>query len=86
MRATTVHRAARRCHLAAEGLEERLCLSSKGWDGPGLGSAVVTYYIANAPSSLGLAAVNAAIRTALDAWQSVVNVTFVQTTVPHLPH
>jgi hypothetical protein len=80
------HRAARRRSLAAEGLEPRLCLaSSVGWDGPGRGSAVLTYYIANTPASLGQAAVNNAIRTALNAWQAVVDVTFVQTFVPRLP-
>lgn len=78
-------RSQRRSVLAAEGLEARLCLAaSLGWDGPGLGSAVLTYYVANAPSSLSQTAVNTAIRTALDAWQSVANVTFVPTTVPHL--
>src|SRR4051794_16757696 len=79
-------RTAARPAVALEALEERLCLaSSVGWDGPGRGAAALTYYIANAPSSLSQAAVNAAIRTALNAWSAVVHVTFTQTSRPNLP-
>jgi hypothetical protein len=82
----STQRTPRRRTLAAEGLEQRLCLSvSTGWDGPGKGQAVLTYYIANAPSSLSPAAVHAAIRTALDAWSAVVDVTFIETDVPRQP-
>lgn len=67
-------------------LETRLCMAaSLGWDGPGRGAAVLTYHVANAPSSLNMTAVNNAIRAALNAWQAVVNVTFIPTPIPHLP-
>src|SRR3954467_8028863 len=66
-----------------ESLEERLCLaSSVGWDGAGQGTAALTYDIANAPSSLSQAAVDAAIQTALNAWSSVAAVTFTRTSQP----
>lgn len=73
-------------HLAAvEPLEERLCLaSSVGWDGPGRGSASLTYYIGAAPASLSQAAVDAAIKTALNAWSSVASIKFTQTMTPGL--
>ena len=71
--------------MTLEALEVRLCLaSSVGWDGPGLGSAALTYHIANAPASLSQAAVDAAIQTALNAWASVAAVTFTPTSQPDL--
>src|SRR3954469_17235658 len=80
-------RTATRPAVALELLEERLCLaSSVGWDGPGRGAAALTYYIANAPSSLSQATVNTAIRTALNAWAAVANVKFTQTSRPNLPN
>src|SRR5262245_32193956 len=80
-------RNASRPRVSLEPLEERLCLaSSVGWDGPGQGAAELTYYIANAPSSLGAAAVRAAIQTALSAWSAVGNITFTPTSVPNLPN
>ena len=37
--------------LRLEPLERRLCMSlSVGWDGPGQGSASLTYYIENVPA------------------------------------
>lgn len=72
------------CRLAVESLEGRVCMtSSVGWDGPGQGSATLTYYISNAPSSLSQAAVNTAIKTALNVWSSVAKITFTQTTQPN---
>ncbi|QEF96399.1 Matrixin [Stieleria maiorica] len=53
--------------------------ASLGWDGPGLGSAELTYYIANSPDSLSQAETDAAIETALDAWASVADLTFTRT-------
>jgi hypothetical protein len=79
-------RTPRRCTAALEVMEERVCLaSSVGWDGPGRGAAVLTYYIGNAPSSLSQTAVTAAIRAALNAWSKVAAVTFVQTSQPNRP-
>jgi hypothetical protein len=71
---------------ALESLEERLCLAtSVGWDGVGQGDASLTYYIGSVPSSLGLSqsAVENALRSALNAWAAVADVTFTRTTVPN---
>lgn len=66
--------------LLCETLEDRRVLAaSVGWDGPGLGSAQLTYNIANSPSSLSSAETQAAIETALAAWASVADITFTPT-------
>jgi Matrixin len=66
-----------------ENLEARqLMTASVGWDGPGLGSAELQYYIGTAPSSLSQAAFEESIQTALDAWSEVVDVQFVRTNIP----
>ncbi len=62
-----------------ECLESRCYLSSVGWDGPGRGTADLTYYIGNVPSYLGRPAVEAAIKRALTTWSDVVDVNFTQT-------
>ena len=68
-----------------ESLEARRVLAaSLGWDGPGAGSAELTYYIGNSPSSLSQAQVTSAIETALQAWSNVVDVNFTQTRQPGL--
>jgi hypothetical protein len=68
-----------RRRLVAEPLEARRVLAaSVGWDGPGLGSAELTYTIRNAPSSLSQTEVNAAIETAFNAWASVADITFTE--------
>lgn len=73
-------RNSRRAKLRCESLEERWCLSaSVGWDGPGQGSADLTYYVANSPSSLSEADVKAALETAFAAWADVADVTFTET-------
>ncbi|MFK8113551.1 MAG: matrixin family metalloprotease [Rubripirellula sp.] len=74
-----------RRRLAAETLEIRRCLAaSLGWDGPGQGSAELTYYVGAAPAGIGQAAFESAIETALDAWSDVVDVQFTQTSQPNL--
>src|SRR5512147_3141893 len=79
-------RTAKRLAAALEPLEPRLCLaSSVGWDGPGRGAASLTYYIGNAPSSLPQAAVNAALKAALNIWSSVADIRFTQTSRPNQP-
>ncbi|QDV57030.1 matrixin family metalloprotease [Rosistilla oblonga] len=66
--------------LVTETLESRRVLTaSVGWDGPGLGSAELTYNISGNPSSLSQAETTAAIETALNAWSSVVDVSFTPT-------
>lgn len=71
--------------LSLQPLESRCVLAaSMGWDGAGLGSAKLTYHIANAPDSLSQSEVNSAIETALAAWSSVADITFVPTSQPGL--
>src|SRR5262245_27779874 len=80
-------RTARRCVATFEVMEERVCLAtSVGWDGPGRGSAALTYYIANAPSSLSQSVVNAVLKAALNVWSKVAAVTFTQTSQPNRPN
>lgn len=70
----------KRRRLSVQPLEARRVLAaSLGWDGPGLGSAELTYHIANSPSSLSQAETNAAIETALDAWSNAADITFTPT-------
>lgn len=70
----------KRRHLCAESLEHRRVLAaSLGWDGPGNGSAELSYYIGEAPSYLEQAEVNAAIETALKAWSDVADIKFTAT-------
>ena len=69
-----------RRRLFAESLEPRRILAaSLGWDGPGLGSAELTYHIANSPGSLTQAETEAAIETALDAWSGAADIKFIPT-------
>ncbi len=67
--------------LQLETLEDRryCAVGSVGWDGPGKGSASLTYYIGNTPSSLNRSEVEAAIKTALEAWSKVANIQFTET-------
>lgn len=72
--------------LCVETLEHRLCLAaSVGWDGPGQGSAALTYYIAPVPASMGLSQqeVESGLETALNAWAAVADITFTQTSSPN---
>jgi len=59
---------------------------SQGWDGPGLGSASVTYYIHTVPAafSLSSADVDAALKDAFTAWSAVLDISFARTAVPGL--
>jgi hypothetical protein len=69
--------------LRIECLETRLCLSaSVGWDGPGQGSAELTYYIGNTTDDLSRAEIESAIETALEAWSDVADITFTETQLP----
>lgn len=76
----------RRRPLTAESLETRCLLAASfGWDGPGLGSAELTYTVSNAPSSLSQAQVDTAIQSAFDAWANVVDITFTEVSQVGLP-
>lgn len=66
-----------------ERLETRDLLTSVGWDGPGRGSAELTYYIGEGPSYLTDEQVESALESALDAWADVVDVTFTETNIPN---
>ena len=62
----------KRRRLRFENLEARLCMAvSVGWDGPGQGSASLTYYVGSVPASLDRAEVRTALQTALSAWSAV---------------
>jgi len=67
-----------------ENLEDRLCMAvaSAGWDGPGKGTANLTYFLANTPAGLSKADVSAAIKTALDTWSQVAAVRFTESKTP----
>ena len=72
--------------LTTQPLEpRRMMAASMGWDGPGLGSAELTYFVSNSPASLTQAETTAAIETALAAWAEVADITFIATNVPGLP-
>lgn len=66
-----------------EVLEPRLPLASVGWDGPGRGSATLTYYIHNAPAGLTQSNVDATIVEALGVWADVADLTFTRTFSPN---
>ena len=56
-----------------------------GWDGPGLGSASLTFWFGNLTPSLPNASVMIEIQRALSAWSQVVNVDFQQTSSSSSP-
>ena len=67
--------------LSLQTLETRRVLAaSLGWDGPGLGSADLTYTINGSPNGLSQAETNAAIESAFDAWASAADISFSPTT------
>lgn len=68
--------------LLVESMERRDLLSSQGWDGPGLGSASLTYYIGEIPSEIDEAQFRSGIEDALNVWASVADVTFEETNSP----
>lgn len=74
--------------LSIEQMEDRLCMAaSVGWDGPGQGSASLTYYVGDAPTNFGMSAdeIEAALATAMATWSAVADITFTETTTPGLP-
>lgn len=73
--------------LRIETFEKReVFAASMGWDGPGQGTAELSYYIGPVPSTFSLSAsqVQSAIESALKAWASAASIRFVQTTKPGL--
>jgi len=57
---------------------------SGGWDGPGLGSASLTYYFGTLTSDVPYQSVKEALVLATDIWASVVDVTFSEVFTPNL--
>lgn len=69
--------------LRPECLEERRVLAaSMGWDGPGQGSAELSYYIAPHPSHLDGLQIESTIEQALKVWSDVADIDFVRTFQP----
>lgn len=82
-----MHSHQRKRVLRIETFEKReVFAASMGWDGPGQGTAQLTYYIEAVPSTFSLSAsqVQSAIDSALRVWASAASIRFVQTTVPGL--
>lgn len=82
-----MHSHQRKRVLRIETFEKReVFAASMGWDGPGQGTAQLTYYIGTVPSTFSLSAsqVQSAIDSALRAWASAASIRFVQTTKPGL--
>ncbi|MFQ5646386.1 MAG: M10 family metallopeptidase domain-containing protein [bacterium] len=50
-----------------------------GWDGPGLGSASLSYYFGDMSGDLSVASQKSAFRAALDVWASVAALSFSET-------
>lgn len=66
--------------LQHESLEDRICLTaSVGWDGPGHGSATLTYTVGQAPAEVGQANFESAVESALKVWSDVADIEFVET-------
>ena len=83
----TTNRGNRRS-FGIESLEPRLCLAaSVGWDGPGQGRATLSYYVGQAPASLGMSQtkLESTIDAALDAWSGAADITFVKSPVASQP-
>lgn len=55
-----------------------------GWDGPGLGSATVTYHLAAPTLDLPLLTQKSTLASALGVWSSVAALTFIETSLPAL--
>ena len=70
--------------MRIETMERRDLLASQGWDGPGLGSAELTYYIGDVPSNIDEAQFRSGIEEALAAWSNVADITFSETQSPRL--
>ena len=71
-------RAANQRRLGVEQLEQRLCLASVGWDGPGRGGAELSYHIGST-GSLDREVVESTIEAALKVWSDVADITFTET-------
>jgi len=57
---------------------------SEGWDGPGLGSATLTYYFDTLTSDVPYQSVKETLVSAMDIWASIVDVTFSEVFTPNI--
>ncbi len=62
-----------------QNLEPRKMLASVGFDGAGQGSAELTYFLGDAPASVGQDLFESTIEDALKVWSDVADITFTQT-------
>ena len=60
-------------------LEDKNLLASVGFDGFGLGSADLSYYIGDAPADVGQDLFESTVEEALEAWSDVADINFTQT-------
>ncbi len=65
--------------LPYQQLEAKELLAGVGWDGPGQGSAELTYYVGKAPQGITQAQFQTTIDQALKVWADSINVKFTQT-------
>ena len=65
-------------------LEDKNLLASVGFDGAGLGSADLSYYIGDAPADVGQDVFESTVEEALEAWSDVADINFTQTQTPGL--
>ena len=72
-----------RSHYDFQSLEPKRCLASVGWDGPGQGSAELSYYIGDAPQSVGQETFESVIQDALEVWADVADIQFTETQTPN---
>lgn len=73
--------------LYAEGSEPGVLHTAPlddGWDGPGTGSASLTYYFGDLTADLPEATVKATLVAALEVWADVADITFTETKTPGL--
>ena len=56
----------------------------EGWDGPGLGSAALTYYYTNGTPDISESLENPEILRGIAEWAKYVQITFTETTTPNL--
>jgi len=63
---------------------ENFAVVGDGWDGPGLGSAALTYYFGAGTPDLAPAIWKSAMISAMGAWSAVADITFTESFIPGL--
>ncbi len=67
------------------GVPGEFALVGDGWDGPGLGSAALTYHFGALTPDLADATTKATLVAAMSEWAAVSDLTFTETLIPGLP-